>query len=225
MTLSVIQKIYARLLRRTSKLEQRGEYSAGYWQDKTRRAVLQMSLGYQGRLLEVGCGEGFFLSNLIKANPHVKAWGIDNRMEILKRAQELFFKDDSQSVTLIETQAQKLPFDNSFFDAVVCINVLICIGSFEEVRRMVGEISRVCKPGGKLIIEFRNKLNPLLRFKYALAKYYDATAKDHPLSTYDKKDIIALLSEFDFQVSQERCIDFPVKKLAPIIILEAQKNV
>ncbi len=108
---------------------------------------------------------------------------------------------------------------------IVFINVLIHFGSWEDVKVAIKELSRVAKPGGKLIIEFRNKRNILLKAKYKFAKFYDATTTDHPLSTYDEKAIIGLLEENGFESLKIQYIGFFIKKLAPVIIIEAQKHV
>jgi ubiquinone/menaquinone biosynthesis C-methylase UbiE len=222
--MNLIQKLYLLIHKAFSRPEQRGSYSAGYWQDKVRRVALALAGSYRGRLLEVGCGEGFFLANLCKANPNIEAWGVDRSSEILMQARDLFKKEGLRGEVIVEGDVQKLPFDNAFFDSVVCINVFICLTSDQAAAAALREISRVSKPKARLILEFRNRRNPFLKIKYKLARYYDATTKDHPLSTYDEDDVSRMLTESGFRICEKRYLDFPIKKLAPIIILEAQKN-
>lgn len=221
----MIKKIYLALYRKSSIPEERGEYSSGFWQNKIRKAVLKIVSAYQGRFLDVGCGAGLFLSQLKKAGPSLEIWGADTWQEMLGRAEERFKKEGITGIHLVKTDASSLPFENSFFDGIACINVFICMRSLEEVRRTIKEMARVCKDGGRAIVEFRNRDNFLLRLKYRWARHYDPTLEGHPLSTYTKKDIIGALSDHGFEVIRESVLGFPIKKWAPVIILEAKKHV
>jgi len=221
----MISRIYYWLHQRVSVPEERGEFSAGYWQAKVRRLAGEICASYSGRVLEVACGEGLFLSRLLRQNASIEAWGVDSWPQILGRARQRLAGQGLPEARLIEADAQHLPLEDMFFDAVFCINSFMCLPDFETAQRVLAEMARVCKPGGRLVVEFRNKANALLRAKYALARYYDATARQHPLSTFYERDIVALLKKDNFVVRQARYVDFPIKKWAPIIILEAQKNV
>jgi ubiquinone/menaquinone biosynthesis C-methylase UbiE len=223
--MKLLEKIYYFFRDLSSRSEERGERSAGFLQNKIRKSALAISVDYCGRLLEVGCGEGLFLTQLVKINSKVEAWGVDNWPQILARARERFIKNGLTEIKLVEAQAGQLPFEDAYFDAVIFVNVLICIVSLEEVKAAIKEISRVTKPGAKLILEFRNKRNILLKVKYKLAKFYDATVKNHPLSTYYEKDILGLLRENGFEVRKRRYVGYFIKGLAPVIIIEAQKHV
>ncbi len=221
----MIRRMYYWLHQRVSVPAERGEFSAGYWQAKVRRLAGEICASYGGRILEVACGEGLFLSQLLRRNASLEAWGVDSWPQILNRARQRLTEQGSLQVRLIEADARRLPLEDMSFDAVVCINSFICLPDLEAAREVLGEMARVCKPGGRLVVEFRNKANVLLRAKYALARFYDASTKRHPLSTFYEKDIVACLKEKDFSVRQARYVDFPVKRWAPIIILEAHKNV
>lgn len=220
-----LEKIYYFFRDMSSRPEERGERSAGFLQDKIRRAALAICARSSGRLLEVGCGEGLFLSQLAKLNPKLEISGVDSWPEILARARERFGKYGITQIRLVEAKAEHLPFEDDYFDVVVFINVLICIGSKEDVKAAIKEIRRVAKPAAKLVIEFRNSRNALLKLKYRFAKFYDATTKDHPLSTYDEVDVAGLLKENGFDVQRIQYVGFFIKKLAPVIIIEAQKHV
>ncbi len=223
--MKIFEKIYYFLRDLSSQPQERGERSAGFLQDKIRRAALAICAKSSGRLLEVGCGEGLFLSQLAKLNPKLEISGVDSWPEILARARERFGKDKVTQIRLFEAKAGLLPFEDNYFDAVVFINVLICIGSQEDVKAAIKEMRRVAKPAAKLVIEFRNSRNALLKLKYRFAKFYDATTRDHPLKTYDEDDVVGLLRENGFDVERIQYIGFFIKKLAPVIIIEAQKHV
>lgn len=219
----MIRRIYYWFHQKVSVPEERGEFSAGYWQAKVRRLALELCAAYQGRVLEVACGEGLFLSQLSRRSPGLELWGVDSWPQILGRAGQRLAGQGLTPAHLIEADGRHLPLEDAFFDAVVCVNTFMCLPDLEAARQVLAEMARVCKPGGRLVVEFRNRANVLLRAKYALAKHYDASTQRHPLSTFYEKDIVAALKERGLVVRRALHVDFPIKRWAPIVILEAQK--
>jgi len=49
---------------------------------------------------------------------------------------------------------------------VLFLNALINIPDDTTVHRLLAELSRVCKPGGRIFVDIRNGSNPWLRFRY-----------------------------------------------------------
>jgi len=203
--------------------EERDEYSRGYFHYKIRSAALGLLSDKNGRVIEVGCGEGIFINKLAKSNENFSIVGLDGWHEIIKRAQKRMQVNNILNVSLINADALRLPFKNGSFDNVVCINVIINLPSEEIFLSSLGEISRVCKKGGAFIFEIRNSLNPFLYFKYKFAKYYDPTVINLPLKTYKLKKVIAFLEKNNFKLEKRINIGFPDNNLSPVILLEARK--
>ncbi|GBD95991.1 MAG TPA: class I SAM-dependent methyltransferase [Nitrospirae bacterium] len=219
----MLEKIYYRLHKMTSRPEEKGEYSSGYWQNGIRKNAVEMCREHKGSLLEVGCGEGLFLCRMIRARPDLEFWGVDEWDEILSKAR-MRIEEIKPGVELLKADASDLPFEDAFFDTVVCINVFFNMESIEKVSYALKEMARVCKRGGRIIFDFRNSLNPLLVLKYRLAGYYDLTVKDLPLNTYNPKNIKTILRELNLDITREKHLFFPVKRFAPIIMMEALKR-
>ena len=220
----MLTKLYYFLHRVLSRPEERNEPNKGYWQDKARQEALLCTAGATGRLLEIGCGEGLFLTQAARRNPALQIWGIDHDPEMIKKCEKKIQEFKISNIVAQSHKGDTLPFPDEYFDLAVCINVFICIRSFETVKGIISQMHRVCKNTGKIIIEFHNAHNPFLWLKYKFARYYDATLKDHPLSTYTPAQIEKTLTEAGFTIIQEKCIGFKTKNLAPVIIIEAQKN-
>ncbi len=222
----MIDKFYRWLLRLTSKPEERGWPSAGYWQAKIRRKAIDICSSYTGSILEVGCGEGLFLAGLKRVNANVELWGADPWREIIMRAGQLFARQGIEGINLSAIEGGRLPFEDNSFDGVVCINVFYNLGGLKEVEALVNEISRVCKDGGRVVVEFRNSLSPVVAIKFKLAKYYDSSVRvtKLPLNTYKKSDIAEVLKCAGLKVLREFYLDFPIHAFSPIIILEAEKH-
>ncbi len=218
--MNLLEKIYLWFRDLFSKPSERGLSSAGYWQDKLRRNVLNRLSSAEGRLLEIGCGEGLFLEHLSRLNPQVRLFGIERSALVLSDAQRRL----NRNILLVSSDAGRLPFKDASFEWAVGVNLFICIESREVLMEILQEASRVLRPGAKLIIEFRNKGNIFLRLKYGLARYYDSTTEKHPLSTYYKEDVLRILADAGFSVNKIEKIDFPFKGLAAIFVVEAVRG-
>lgn len=220
----MLDKIYSWMHRRLAKADERGEYSAGVWQNAVRAKVIALSADAKGKLLEVGCGEGLLLLKLASLEPKLDIYGIDIWNEILVKAQSKLDKNNIHNVKLSQADATKLPFNDNFFDTVVCINVFFNLPSEVMVKQSLQEISRIVKKEGKFILDIRNSLNPLLFLKYKFAKYYDPTVKDLPLRTYSYKKIADYLKQNNFEVIRKIAVGFPENCFAPIFVVEAKKK-
>ncbi|MFH1056952.1 MAG: class I SAM-dependent methyltransferase [Candidatus Micrarchaeota archaeon] len=91
-------------------------------------------------LLDVGCGDGSLLEKL----PARKKNGVDFSPILVSRAKQ-------RRLGVVQAEATKLPFENDSFDRVLSYSVLIYL-SKEEAMRAVGEMKRVCKPGGLVLV-------------------------------------------------------------------------
>src|SRR5262249_41293653 len=98
-----------------------------------------------GEVLEVAVGTGL---NLDKYPANVRLTGIDFSADMLEigrhRGAEL-----GRVVSLQQADAQALPFDGATFDTVVCTFGLCAI---PDVDIALDEMTRVLRPGGKLIL-------------------------------------------------------------------------
>ncbi len=115
------------------------------------RDAVQRYAGAPGilRLLDIGCGTGAFLRDVKRNHPRLAVTGLDLSAPYLAVARCRLAP--WSRVTLIEAAAEAMPFADGEFDIVCCVYL------FHElpprVRRAVaGEIGRVLKPGGTLIL-------------------------------------------------------------------------
>jgi len=107
-----------------------------------RYALLYSWLPEEGPSLDVGCGNGIYTSWLAKkASPAV---GIDHNLDNLKWARQEF-----PHVRFTIANGEGLPFDDGYFNAVMCTEVL---EHTRDDRATLAEIHRVTKPGGTLLL-------------------------------------------------------------------------
>ena len=97
-------------------------------------------------ILDVGCGYGRTLDELYHLGYH-NLTGIDFSSGMIERGRGLYPYLDLQV-----KKSDTIDFGDNSFDAVILFAVLTCIVKDEEQQFLVGEISRVLKPGGILYV-------------------------------------------------------------------------
>ncbi|OGL73587.1 hypothetical protein A3D73_01615 [Candidatus Uhrbacteria bacterium RIFCSPHIGHO2_02_FULL_60_44] len=108
------------------------------------------------RILEVGCGFGRNIEAL-SSIPGADVYGCDFSNVELKKARERLDELKRTNVTLVHQKNEnRLPFDDDSFDAIVCWQVLEHVLSRETKKRLIGEMVRVLKSGGFILIETPN---------------------------------------------------------------------
>lgn len=220
----MIRKFYRWFHRATSGSQEAGEYSAGYWPDKLRFAAVRLCGEKTGRLLEVGCGEGLFLTRLGLANNSISIFGIDNNPAMLDRARERIRGKGLGNIELFKGDALSLPFEDCYFDAVVCVNVLFNMPSKDLIIKSLHEMGRVCKKKGRVIFDFRNGQNPAVNLKYALASIYDPTTRGLGLVTWRMDEAEAVLKDMAFEIKNRPYVSFPKGRFTPVVLIEAEKR-
>lgn len=123
---------------------------------RAKRIVEQLELNGGEKILEVGCGNGYYLNLLNKLRLNLTLIGIDNDNLALKDAKR-FIKDDR--VELILADANKLPLKSNFFDRVIISEV---IEHVENEQKVLSEIHRVLKPRGVMVLTTCNINYPFL---------------------------------------------------------------
>lgn len=94
-------------------------------------------------ILDAGCGNGY-LSRKIAKNAK-KVIGVDFTEKLIKVAER---QNKQKNVEFIVSNLKHLPFNDGFFDAVLCNMVLMDLENFTEC---IKELSRVLKKSGTLV--------------------------------------------------------------------------
>jgi SAM-dependent methyltransferase len=117
--------------------------------------INRLPTAHNGTALDIGCGAGYYLTDLVKLGFDVH--GVDNSPEMLKRCQELLERNGRAStVHLSLGDLENIPFDNSTFDLVLCVGVLDYLLTDETA---LTELWRIMKPGAHLLISISNQWN------------------------------------------------------------------
>ncbi|MFZ5424783.1 MAG: class I SAM-dependent methyltransferase [Patescibacteria group bacterium] len=108
------------------------------------------------KILDMGCGEGFY-SMIFDQLFDVEVTAVDYDEEILSMARE--WLNNATKVTLMQGDITNLPFEDNYFDKIVCTEVLEHIPDDVKAAK---ELFRVLKPGGVLAATVPNWNYPFM---------------------------------------------------------------
>jgi len=119
------------------------------WQRRVK--MLTTHLKPSDKVLEIGCGTGYFTKEIVKTGAFVTA--IDISPELLNIAKQ---EITAPNVSFVLDNAYELSFDNNTFDSIVGSSVLHHL----EIEKAISEMFRVLKPGGSMFFTEPNMMNP-----------------------------------------------------------------
>lgn len=131
------------------------------------------------KILDAGCGEGFFVENL--RNMGYDAVGLDSNFK---------------SGHVIKGNMEKMPFSDGFFDAVVSLDSLQYLALGGQ-KAAIKEFSRVLKGKGVLVLSlpnlhhFANKLHSMFK-----GGYRPTDSKTRPTGDNSLKGYIGLINPY-----------------------------
>ena len=130
-------------------------------------ALERMDIKPGDRILEVGVGTGINASLYPK---HCQVTGIDFSALMLEKARERVVKKGVTNIRLQEMDAANLTFADSSFDIVYAPYVISVVS---DPVRVVNEMRRVCRPGGKIVIlnHFRSRTPVVARVERAISPF------------------------------------------------------
>jgi 2-polyprenyl-3-methyl-5-hydroxy-6-metoxy-1,4-benzoquinol methylase len=101
------------------------------------RVVGHIAAERPGRVLEVGCGQGWLLKAIADALPEAELHGLDIRPDVVGYARELV-----PSAEVVVGNGERLPFEDASFDVVVCSEVLEHVNDPSSVLAEIDRVGR-----------------------------------------------------------------------------------
>jgi len=139
------------------------------WFEAERR-YLQTSIRKNSRVLEVGCGEGRSLRDILPITKNIV--GVDYDKKAVSDAKREFKKYPKIKILLAE--ATNLPFKDNSFDFVICMTTFANFG--EKKYSALKEMKRVLRKNGTIIISvfsedaLNERLKVYKKFKQKIKK-------------------------------------------------------
>lgn len=136
----------------------------------TKQWVNKISAHPHKRILDIGCGTGQSLLYLAEHTTS-EIIGIDQNVMMLEKANERL--KNHQHVTIIQANAEDLPFEDNTFDCVVSESVT----AFTNIKRALHEYQRVLKHKGILtLLEMTSNQRLTPEIQEEIKAFYGVTA-------------------------------------------------
>lgn len=172
---------------------------------RAKRIIEELEICEGDKVLEIGCGNGYYLSLLNRLGLKISLAGIDNDKAALFDAQR-FIGD--KKVNLILADATKLPFKDNSFNKAICSEV---VEHVKDDKKVLREIHRVLKKRGIMVLStcninypfFWDPINWVLQhiFKTHIKKGFWSGIWNQHLRMYEKKDVEKLVKDVNFKIS------------------------
>ncbi|MDQ5895710.1 MAG: hypothetical protein QG596_1971 [Actinomycetota bacterium] len=118
-----------------------------------KRVAFVRELMNEGSILDVGCGTGVLAGRLAAAGYEVT--GVDPSEGMLSHVAGV-----APRIEAVLGDATSLPFEDGRFDLTMCVAVMHHVADPGMVRESLGEMVRVTRPGGLVLIWDHNPRNP-----------------------------------------------------------------
>lgn len=121
--------------------------------------------GLKGKkVLDIACGTGVLTEQFVRMGAQVTAIDITQRaIELTRKRLALY----NLPGTVLEADAQRLPFPNEHFDFVCAWG---CLMHMPDTEKAIAEIYRTLKPGGKFLAMMYHKNSVHLRYCIQLGR-------------------------------------------------------
>jgi len=128
-----------------------GYYYDGRWRQVAQNMIEHYGLKTGGRVLDAGCGKGFFLYDVKSLFPDIEVKGIDLSKYALDHS-----KDEIKQFLDFGSVCE-LSYPDNHFDLVISINTLHYL-YIDGLEKAVKEIERVSKGNSYIVVEsYRNE--------------------------------------------------------------------
>lgn len=150
------------------------------------------------KLLDLACGNGRFLSQVLAAYPRIAATGLDLSPAYCAEARERLAA--WSQVEIVTGAVEQAPFEDASFDAATCVFL------FHELpprvrRDAAREFARVIKPGGALVFADSIQTGDIDDMDRML-EYFPVGFHEPYYSSYLNEDFVALFGEAGFELEE-----------------------
>jgi ubiquinone/menaquinone biosynthesis C-methylase UbiE len=176
-----------------------GDYDifSRYLETDARLFFRRLGVSTGDRLLDVGCGSGQLA--LIAARAGAQVTGCDIATNWIERARDRAYAEGLNNVAFDEADAESLPYEDASFDVVASL-----VGAMFAPRPdlVAAELTRVCRPGGKIAMVNWTPQGFVGQMFKTIAKYIAPNGMPSPVLWGDEATV---RQRFEGQVAHLEC--------------------
>jgi len=177
-----------------------------------KRLIEIMNIQKNEKVIDVGSGTGDLAKLILKENFYTKIYSIDLNMDMLLAGKKSLDQKQKKNIFFINANAEKLPFNDNYFDKYV---ISFCLRNITHFEKALSEAFRVLKPGGafyclefslpttsvinKIYNKYKEKIIPIMGEKIANNK--DAYKYlQESISEFPQQDVLLnLINKIGFE--------------------------
>lgn len=148
------------------------KYIPGRWRPVAQALIETYNLKAESKILDVGCGKGYLLHEMLLIEPGLEVKGFDVSISGIEDATELVKPD-----LFLHKAQDKYPYNDDEFDLVISMGTLHNL-RLPELKSSLEEIERVGKQGYIMLESYRNdqELFNLQCWALTCESFFDAEA-------------------------------------------------
>ena len=133
-----------------------------------KRLVEMMNIQINDTIIDVGSGTGDLVKLILKENNYISIYSVDLNIDMMNEGKKKFNNKQLKKIQFINANAEKLPFENNFFDKYV---ISFCLRNITNVEKAIQEAFRILKPGGIFYcLEFSMPTSRIINVLYSKYK-------------------------------------------------------
>jgi ubiquinone/menaquinone biosynthesis C-methylase UbiE len=154
------------------------------------------------RVLDVACGTGLLLKQLLAQVPGIDTYGLDASADMLAQARVAL--QDQPYVHLERMQigrgmASNLPYTQDRFDLITCTNAL---HDMPDAVALLAELGKLLAPGGQLVVEDFAPRQP--RLFWAIFEWFLQQIEGNAVHAYTLKEALSLCEQAELHVARKK---------------------
>ena len=173
-----------------------------YLPEKTVRTAAELLTDYKGKVADIACGKGPLLKELSPLNGTMII-GVDQSLKQLSDA-------NTAGMAVARGNILVMPFQSGVFDIAVCLNTIYNFSSLSEFKPAFREMLRIINDNGKIVIDIRNRRNPVIRIK----NWLHNRKKLFPTIPYVPEDITGVMTAEGCRLVQKKAVGMNNRYLA-----------
>ena len=137
---SLVQKVFSDVAEKYDLMNDLMSFGAHrLWK---KELVNLMNIQTKDKIIDVGSGTGDLIKLILKKKLINTVYSVDLNNEMLSFAKKKFI---NQKIKFIKANAEKLPFQNNYFDKYI---ISFCLRNITNINKSINEAYRILKPGG-----------------------------------------------------------------------------